>query len=95
MLTPDELDQLAADLLDLIEDRSADILGVPRQRLAALPVREQLTAALEVDAGLRTVAPRVSRMIDDRARAAGMSFAAVGAARGQSRQSVHRRVNAR
>jgi hypothetical protein len=46
MLTDDELAQLAEDLLDLIEDRAADILGVPATQLAEIPKRQLLTAAL-------------------------------------------------
>lgn len=89
MLSSDELDQLAADLLDLIEERAADLVA------AAPSEQDVLTAALEVDAGLREVGPRVTRALDERARRAGMSYAAIGAARGTSRQAVHERVRGR
>lgn len=91
MLTPDELDTLARDLLDIIEQRSYDMLlhfDEPTEQ-------DVLTAAMEIEGGLQAVLPRVRRLIDDRALAAGMSQAAVGRARGQTRQSVNRRVNAR
>jgi hypothetical protein len=89
MLTDDELAQLAEDLLDLIEDRAADILGVPATQLAEIPKRQLLTAALEVDAGLREVTGGVSRLLDERARAAGLTYEQIGRARGKTRQAAH------
>lgn len=86
MLTNDELDQLAAELLDFIKERAGDLVSDPDDRHA------WLTAALEVDAGLRKVAPRVSSALDGRALREGMSQAAVARARGTSRQAVNGRV---
>jgi hypothetical protein len=87
MLTEAEQTQLARDLLDLIEQRiTLRLPDVPGET-------EALTAALEVDAALKKVLPQVSKLLDARARRAGMTLAAIGAARGIRKQSVHRRVS--
>lgn len=88
MLTAEELDQLATELLDFITERAGDLVSNPDDPHA------WLTAALEVDAGLRKVAPRVSSALDGRALREGMTQAAVARARGVSRQAVNGRVKA-
>lgn len=88
MLTPDEQDQLAHELLDWIEERAADLVADQDDR------RAWLAAILEVDAGLRAVGPRVSRALEGRALREGMSQAAVARARGTTRQAVNGRVRA-
>jgi len=88
LLTSEELEQLATELLDFITERAGDLVADRDDAYA------WLTAALEVDAGLRRVAPRVSSALDGRALREGMSQAAIARARGTSRQAVNGRVRA-
>lgn len=84
MLNDDEVNDLARDLVSVIERRVAS-------KQPATP-DAQIVAALQVAAGLKKALPLVSRLLDAKARAAGMSYAAIGRAGGQSRQSAHSRV---
>jgi hypothetical protein len=87
VLTEPELTQLAHDVLDLIYQRTTP-------RLSADPDEtETLTAALEVAAALKKTLPKVSKLLDQKARDAGMMLAAIGLASGTRKQSVHRRVS--
>jgi hypothetical protein len=88
VLTDDELDQITDELLDFIRDRAADLVTDPDDE------QSWLTAALEVDAGVRKVGPRVTRALYARALRAGLSQAAVARVRGVTRQSVNGAVKA-
>ena len=91
MLTPDELDLLATDLWDLICERAQELAeadGTGRYD----GFRGAMTAMLEVDAGIAQVTSRVTARVDAAARQWGMSYAAIGAARRQSKQAVQKRV---
>ncbi len=85
-LSADELARLRVDLYDLITDRVADLVSTddPQTWLAAM---------LTVDAGLAAVAPEVTRELRARARAAGMTYERIAAARGTRKQSEHRAVS--
>lgn len=90
MLSPDEADQLAQDVWDLVWDRAADIASSARVPVAD-PAKALLLAAHEVDAALPEVCRRVTRRLDEMAQQAELPHAAVGLARGQTRQAVGQR----
>lgn len=90
MLSPEELDQLAEDVWELIWDRAEDICAAVRVPDAD-PEQAMLLAAHTVDAGLAKVSGRVTRQLDEMAQQARLPQWAIGLARGTSRQAVSER----
>lgn len=86
MLTDDEHARLRVALYDLIARHVAEVVSTEDEHT-------WLAAMLAADAGVSCAAAEVSRALDARARRAGMTLAAIGAARGISKQSVSKRVS--
>lgn len=85
-LDQDELARLRTELFDLIVKHAGQLVPADGDE------RAWLTALLGVDAAVRRAMPKVTKTIEDRSLRAGMSQAAIGRARGTSRQSVNGRV---
>lgn len=80
------LTRLRHDLFDLIVKHAGEAVPDGGDEQA------WLTAMLGVDAALRRAMPLVTKTLETRALKADMSQAAIGRARGTSRQSVNGRV---
>lgn len=85
-LGSDELARLRTELFDLIVKHAGEIVPADGDEQA------WLTAMLGIDAALRRAMPLVTKTLEARALKADMSQAAIGRARGTSRQSVNGRV---
>lgn len=94
MLTDDELEALAADLTELLDDRAGEILAAEPRR-ADQTFRELTQAALstrlEVAAALERLAKTMAKDVELRAREGGLTDLDVARARGTSRQAAWER----
>lgn len=91
MLTGDERDQLAEELLDFIAERAADLVAADPWTFPRTPAGYAY-AALVVEHGMRQVAEAVSARLDSAARRAGLTYDRIGQAQGRSRQAAHSAV---